>query len=186
MIDIDSYWPKSVAYLQSAYDNMASEYVVIGEIDDSLYAGNKGYKKVSTALVPLDILEEVLSTRGSIGWEVQSWGPHPCVDENSTYDTNFWINGRTRDEKLQTVLNAWKHNDQEVMLPDSVMLMTYGLVPRYLSDGTVCWDDPQKPVYDVIRARSHVDYNKKGDVRPLTLVTMRSAIHLAMLLLMRY
>lgn len=59
------------------------------------------------------------------------------------------------------------------MLPDSVMLMTYGLVPRYLSDGTVCWDDPQKPVYDVIRARSHVDYNKKGDLRPLTLVTMR-------------
>ena len=50
--------------------------------------------------------------------------------------------------------------------------MTYGLVPRYLNDGTVCWDDPQKPVYDVVRARSHVDYNGKT-TRPLVQVTMR-------------
>lgn len=173
MIDMDSYWPKSVAHLKLEYDNKASEYVVIGEIDDSPHHGNKGFKKVSTALIPIKELDRVLNQRGGIGWEVESWGPHPCVDDDSVYDTSFWICGNKRDEKFQTLLNAWKHHDQEVMLPDSIMLMTYGLVPRYLNDGTVCWDDPQKPVYDVIRARSHIDYNKKGDVRPLILITMR-------------
>lgn len=123
--------------------------------------------------MPLETVDELLETRGSIGHEVQSWGPHPTVREGDVYETRFWIAGRIgRDEKFQTILNAWQHHDQEVMLPDSIMLMTYGLVPRYLADGTVCWDDPQAPVYDVVRARSHVNYNKKN-LRPLALVTMR-------------
>lgn len=174
MIDIDAYWPQSVAHLSQPYDDGVAEHVVIAEIDDSPFEGNKGFRKVSTALVPLELLDDVLSSRGSIGWEVESWGPHPCVDQGKTFDTHFWVDGRKdkKGEKFQTILNAWKHHDQEVVLPDSVMLMTYGLVPRYLSNGTVCWDDPQQPVYDVVRAQSHVDYNKKT-TRPLVLVTMR-------------
>lgn len=173
MIDIDTYWPKSVAHLVQPYDDGVAEDVVIAEIDDSPYEGNKGFRKISTALVPLDYLDAVLNSRGGIGWEVKSWGPHPCVDEGRVFDAHFWVDGRKdKDERFQTILNAWKYHDQEVVLPDSVMLMTYGLVPRYLGDGTVCWDDPQKPVYDVVRALSHVDYNRKT-TRPLVRVTMR-------------
>ena len=50
--------------------------------------------------------------------------------------------------------------------------MTYGLAPRYLDDGLVSWDDPQGPVYDVLRMKSHVDYgNKKNE--PLGFISIR-------------
>lgn len=172
-MDLDSYWPQSLKHLASPYDDGIYEDVVIAEIDDQAHMGNKGFRKVSTALVPLQVLDDVLKSRGSIGWEVSSWGPHPCVDNDDVYDTSFWIEGRQgKDERFQTILNGWKHHDQEVILPDSVMLMTYGLVPRYLSNGLVCWDDPRRPAYDVIRAQSHVDYNRKQS-RPLVRITMK-------------
>jgi hypothetical protein len=150
-----------------------AEHVVIAEISESDVNGYKGAKHVCTALIPMDLVDKVLKSPGGIGWEVRSWGPLPTVSEGQIYETRFWIDGRKGiDEKFQTVINAWKRHDREVVLPDNVMLMTYGLVPRYLADGTVCWDDPQGPVYDVIRARSHVNYNQKSKGR-LAIVTMR-------------
>jgi len=173
MIELATYWPKSVAHLRDAYDDGVSDHVVIAEITDAPLNGNKGVRTVSTALVPLDQLDEVRNAPGGIGWEVKSWGPHPCVDEGQIYDTRFWVSGRKgRDEKFQTIINSWKHHNQEVMLPDNVMLMAYGLIPRYIGDGTVCWDDPQAPVYDALRVRSHVDYGRKAP-RPFAQVTMR-------------
>ena len=38
-----------------------------------------------------------------------------------------------------------------VLLPDSALLMCYGLIPRTLMDGSVSWDDPSKPIYEVLR-----------------------------------
>lgn len=173
MPELETYWPIALRHLAGPYDDGVAEHVVIAEIDDAPLAGCPGYRKVSTALVPLEIVDAVLQERGGIGWEVESWGPHPVVDAGRTYETGFLISGRNRrEEKFQTILNAWKHHDQEVMLPDSVMLMTYGLVPRYLAGGIVCWDDPRRPVYDVVRAKSHVDYNRKQG-SPLVRVTMR-------------
>ncbi|MEQ1795336.1 MAG: hypothetical protein ABL970_14225 [Nitrospira sp.] len=172
MTDHSTYWPKSLAHLAEPYDDGVSDHVVIAEVNDALLNGNKGIKSVCTALVPLDELDEILSAPGGIGWEVESWGPHPCVDQGRVYDTRFWVNGRKgRDEKFQTIINGWKHHNQEVLLPDNVMLMAYGLIPRNISDGTVCWDDPQAPVYDVLRVRSHVDYGRRGDKLPQ--ITMR-------------
>lgn len=146
---------------------------MIAEVTDEQHAGRAGFSKVSTALVPLEILEAVLVAPGGIGWEVESWGPHPCVEDGQAFATRFWVDGRKgTGEKFDTILNSWSQHDQEVVLPDNVMLMTYGLVPRYLGDGTICWDDPRGPVYDVVRVRSHVDYAKK-DRRPLVHISMR-------------
>lgn len=173
MIDMAAYWPESISHLAASYDDGVAEHIVIAEINESDVNGYKGAKHVCTALIPLEMVDDVLNSPGGIGWEVRSWGPLPTVGEGQVYDTRFWIDGRKgRDEKFQTVINAWKRHDQEVILPDNVMLMTYGLVPRYLTDGTVCWDDPQGPVYDVIRARSHVNYNRKSK-GSLAIVTMR-------------
>lgn len=169
---LDDYWPKSLQHLSGVYDDGISDDVTIALIDDGPHDGYSGYRKVSTALVPLEIVDEVLATPGSVGWEVESWGPRPVVDSGRAFDTSFWIQGRSREEKFQTVLNAWKHHNQEVILPDSVLLMTYGLVPRFLESKIVCWDDPARPVYDVVRAQSHVDYNKKS-TRPLVQITIR-------------
>ena len=173
MSDLTQYWPRAVAHLQEPYDNVASEYVIIAEINEETYRGYKGLRLVRTALIPLDLIDEVLSAPGGIGHEVRSWGPRPCVGEGEIHNTHFWIEGRKgRDERFQTIINSWNRHDREVLLPDNVMLMTYGLVPRYLGDGTVCWDDPSGPVYDVLRVKSHVNYgDKKGTT--LGLITMR-------------
>ena len=173
MGDLDNYWPKAVAHLNEPYDNGASDHIVIAEISEAPQNGYKGFRKISTALIPVELVNDVLKSPGGIGHEVQSWGPRPCVDEGQIYDTRFWIEGRKgRDERFQTIINSWNRHDREVLLPDNVLLMTYGLVPRYLSDGVICWDDPQGPVYDVLRVKSHVDYgNKKNN--PLALISIR-------------
>lgn len=173
MSDLDNYWPKAVAHLKEPYDNGASDHVVVAEISETPQDGYKGARKLSTALIPLDLVDEVLKSPGGIGWEVQSWGPGPCVGEGQVYETNFWIAGRhKRDERFQTIINSWRRHNREVLLPDNVLLMAYGLVPRYLSDGMVCWDDPHGPVYDVLRVKSHVDYGNEKDA-PFGFISIR-------------
>jgi hypothetical protein len=169
----DDFMPRAVRHLAGPYDDGISEHVIIAYVNDQPHLGYKGSVELTTALIPLDVVDEVLEARGSIGHEVETWGPHPCVDEDSIYSTRFWIDGRPHyEERFETPLNAWKHHDQFVALPDSIFLMTYGLIPRQLENGDVCWDDPQRPTYDVVRARSHVDYNNK--VRyPLIEVSVR-------------
>ncbi len=173
MSDLRDYWPKSVRHLSEPYDNGVSDHIVIAEINEAPQNGYKGVRLVRTALIPLEVVDEVLSAPGSIGHEVRSWGPRPCVDDDQVYETSFWIDGRKdKSERFQTIINSWNHHDREVILPDNVLLMTYGLTPRYLNDGTVCWDDPRGPIYDVLRVKSHVNYgDKKGN--PLGLVTIR-------------
>lgn len=78
-----------------------------------------------------------------------------------------------RGERYEPLINYWSASNHEIMLPDNSMLMVYGLVPRPLHDGTVCWDDPYRPVYDVIRVRSHVDSNSQERGHAPVLVEMR-------------
>lgn len=173
MNDLDEYWPKAVVHLREPYDVGLSEHIIIAEINEAPHNGYRGARLVSTAMIPLGLVDEVLRVPGGIGHEVRSWGPHPCVAKGRIYDTSFWIDGRKgSDERFQTIINSWRHHDREVLLPDNILLMTYGLVPRYLADGTVRWDDPQGPVYDVLRVKSHVNYGDKED-NPLGLITIR-------------
>lgn len=169
----DNYWPKAVVHLKEPYDNGASDHVVIAEISEIPQDGYKGARKLSTALIPIELVDEVLKSPGGIGWKVESWGPGPCVGKGKVYETSFWIAGRhKRDERFQTIINSWSHHNQEVLLPDNVLLMAYGLVPRYLIDGMVCWDDPHGPCYDVLRVKSHVDFGNKKDV-PFGFISIR-------------
>lgn len=173
MSHLDDYWPKAVAHLREPYDDGASDHVIIAEVNEAPHNGYKGVRIVSTALIPLGLVYEVLSAPGGIGHEVRSWGPQPCVDEGQIYDTTFWIDGRNgHNERFQTLINSWKRHDREVLVPDNVLLMTYGLVPRHLADGTVCWDDPHGPIYDVLRVKSHINYGDKTG-NPLGLITIR-------------
>ena len=173
MNDLNNYWPKAVSHLERSYDNIASDYVVIAENNNEPYNSYKGLRRVRTALIPLDLVDKILNAPGGIGHEVKSLGPHPCVGNDQIYDTDFWVDGRMgHNEHFQTIVNSWKIHNREILLPDNVMLMTYGLVPRYLIDGKVSWDDPSGPVYDVLIVKSHVDYGNKKD-KPLGLITMR-------------
>jgi hypothetical protein len=167
------YWPEALLHLHDPYDDGFSDHVVLAEIDDSPRRGMRGFRTLATALVPTELVEEVLSAEGGIGWQVDTWGPLPSVDRRRPFDATFWVDGRSGSgERFQTIINAWRMHDREVVLPDNVMLMTYGLVPRHLSEGSVAWDDPRSPVYAVVRVRPYVNYSNKT-CRPLAQVTMR-------------
>ena len=114
--------------------------------------GYKGLLHLNTALIPISDLNDVLNAPGGIGWKVESWGPHPIVDEEGGYNSSFWIDGpKDSDKRYETIINSWLNHNKTVILPDNGLLMCYGLIPRFLKDGTIYWDDPSKPVYDVIR-----------------------------------
>lgn len=173
MADLSDYWPKAVAHLAKPLSVDDADEVTVAEISEAPVNGYRGFRKATTALVPIDRLDDVLKHPGGIGHEVQSWGPMPCVREGQTYSTSFWIDGRKgTDERFETFVQAWSRHNRDVQLPDNIFLMTYGLVPRYLSDGVVCWDDPHGPVYDVVRVKSHIDWDNKPD-EPLSFISVR-------------
>jgi hypothetical protein len=171
--DASAYWPLSMAHLNRPYSDGASEYVVIGEINDQPIAGFKGYRKVSVALVPPEALERVVFSTEATGWHVEANGPQPGFHSGTKHASGFWIEGIEHGERYEPLINAWSASNHEIMLPDNSMLMVYGLVPRHLQDGTVCWDDPYRPVYDVIRVRSHADSTSQARVPTTVLVEMR-------------
>ena len=152
------FWPKSIVHLTEPYFNDADDEVVIAEISGESSNGYPGYSQIHTALIPFDELEDALNNPGGIGYEVESHGPGPCVDKEGGYDSSFWVRGADKSNRYETLINSWLHHNKTVLLPDSGLLMCYGLVPRYIKDGIVCWDDPSRPVYDVIEVKSLSEY----------------------------
>jgi hypothetical protein len=89
------------------------------------------------------------------------------------YSTTFWIDSRKgTDDRFETFVPAWSRHNRNVQLPDNIFLMTYGLVSRYLGDGVVCWDDPHGLLYDVVRIKSHIDWDNKPN-EPLSFISVR-------------
>ncbi len=128
------------------------EHVTIAEISSEPVNDFAGYRCLFTALVPKDRIDHVLAASGGIGTEIRCWGPGPCVDPEGGYDGSFWIDGPTgSSEKYETIVNSWLHHTKVVLMPDNGLLMCYGLVPRILKENGISWDDPSRPVYDVLR-----------------------------------
>ena len=160
----DEYWPGSLVHLQSLYDDESSDYVTIAELDYDELHGNRGFRRLFMALIPHDIVEDIVKAPGGIGFEVKSWGPNPVVATGATFKTSFWVSGRSThpDERFETIINCWLNHNQDVLLVDNVFLMTYGLIPRFLANGVVCWDDPQTPVYEVVQLDPHMDHSNRS------------------------
>jgi hypothetical protein len=112
MADLPDYWPKAVAHLGNPLSVDDSEEITVAEIREAPVNGYHGFRKATTALVPLERLNEVLKHPSSMGHEVQSWRPKPGVRESQTYSTRFWIDGREgTDERFETLVQAWiRHN----------------------------------------------------------------------------
>lgn len=163
------FWPASLAHLATPYLRDTDDEIVIGEISSDPVDGFSGHRHLFTALVPVPELQEVLTTAGGIGPEVECWGPHPCVPPEGGYEPRFWIAGNER--RYETLINAWLNHNKLVVLPDNGLLMCYGLVPRMLQNGSTAWDDPQKPVYDVVRVTPLSEYTI--DVYTIARITIR-------------
>lgn len=150
--------PASIIHIDNDYIEQHDEEIIIAKISQETQNNYPGYIQLFTALVPIGEVKQVLTNPGGIGYKVNAWGPLPTPIDNDTYETSFYIRG-IGDKEYETITNYWNHHNKSVIVPDNVLLMCYGLVPRILKSGVICWDDPSKPVYDVLRVKSLSTYN---------------------------
>jgi hypothetical protein len=104
-----------------------------------------------SALVPVSDLQAVTSFPRGLSHEVSASGPHPWEGAAPSYDPAFWISAsHLPRDRYEPLVLSWTSNNQTVLLPDPRFLMTYGLMPRALSNGKTAYDDPQLPMFDVV------------------------------------
>jgi hypothetical protein len=100
--------------------------------------------------VPTEDVASVLSSVGGIGHGVFSQTRHQSFGSKGDYSPPFWIpcpNGK----RFETLVHTWDNHNKTVLLPDSSFLERFRLIPRITKDGNILWDDPDGPVYDVVR-----------------------------------
>jgi hypothetical protein len=169
-----TYWPASLAHLALPCDNPGSDYVTVAEISEAPVAGYDGFRKISVALVPLGLVDELLQSTAATGHEIESQGPLPIIgDDGPPHRNGFWIEGIDRDTRFEPVVNSWRGSDIDVVLPDNSLLMVFGLVPRQTGLSAVSWDDPRGPVYDVVRASMTSDHQLPKEQRQRAFVEIR-------------
>jgi hypothetical protein len=155
--------PASLFHLSAPVALTSDEHFVVAEVSSEPVGPYSGTRLFATALVPLDLVDEVIRNPGGIGWEVESWGPLPFVDPGVSYDSAFWINGRQGGERFETLTPSWSRHNRRVFTIDSGFLMCYGLVPRLVeSTAEIIWDDPSRPRHDVVRMTPLSRYDMRG------------------------
>jgi len=169
----NNFLPKSVTHLLKPYLYDSDDEVNIAEISSEPSNGYQGYRQIHTALIPFGELENVLNNPGGIGHEVEYNGPGPYVGKEGGYDDSFWVYGAERNKKYETLINSWLHHNKTVLLPNNGILMCYGLTPRYIKNEIVCWDDPSKPVYDVIRVKALSECEMPDNHKPAYIIIRR-------------
>jgi hypothetical protein len=155
----ENWWPAPLAHVRDA-DPWAESDVVVAEIlsfDDSPHTGQR---RAFAALVPIATLEEVRENLAKFEHEVCASGPHPFASADHPYTPKFWMqtNGLPR-RSYEPLVLSWRSHDKTVLQLDPGFLMSYGLTPRSLGNGEICWDDPAAPRYDVARVSAPSIWN---------------------------
>lgn len=156
------YWlPKCLKHLNQPYIKSADDLIVIGEVSSEAYNGNRGTRKVCTALVPLERIQDVLNNPGGIGHEVESRGPRPSVKKGDVFKSDFWVRGTKSEERFESLIVSWEYHNKTVMMPDNGLLMCYGLCPRIVKNpDQIIWDNLALPEYGIVYVKplSHYDF----------------------------
>ncbi|MFZ5520673.1 MAG: hypothetical protein ACOZD0_05655 [Pseudomonadota bacterium] len=171
--DPAAFWPPSLAHLARPYDT-GGEYITLAEISEAPTQGFEGYQRVALGLVPLADVDALLQSAAGSGDAVSAEGPLPCVDDDGPpHRSGFWIDGLTRADRFEPLVNAWKGSDAFVLVPDNNLLMVFGLVPRQTGQAQMSWDDVRGPVYDVVKVSSVWDHQRPKEQRQRAFVEIR-------------
>jgi hypothetical protein len=152
------WWPSSLAHVPKE-NPWANEHVVVAEIKSFDDGPQPGFRMTFSALVPFDKLNALRPILASLGSAVSTNGPWP-IPTDSPYRPQFWVEA-TEDvrERYEPLVLSWGSHENTVLAPDPGFLMTYGLIPRVVADGTVVWDDLTGPVRDVVRVTAPSVYD---------------------------
>lgn len=146
----DGFWPGPLQHCARPLVSDIDEQIVIAEVTDEPVNGFAGTRMLFTALVPLEDVASVLRTVGGIGHGVSSEARRPAYRTVDNYFPTFSIAG-PGSKRFESLVHTWVNHNKRVFLPDSALLMCYGLIPRTMKDGSISWDDPDRLVRDVVR-----------------------------------
>lgn len=148
------WWPKVLQPIPLE-NPLATEHVLVAENGQPW--GTRSYRYLYTALAPPELSGALLSNPGGIGYEVRATGPHPAGPTSmggAPYEPRFYIDalGLVPGD-LEPLCVAWTSANRTYIAPDQGFLMTYGLIPRFVTIADVKevhWDDPSVPRNDVV------------------------------------
>lgn len=153
----DGSWPGPLKHCSRPLVSDADEEVTIGEVTSEPVGGFTGNRMLYAAMVPLDEVASVIGTVGGIGHGVGTDARRPAYGTADSYFPAFSIAG-PGSKRFESLVHTWLNHNKRVFLPDSALLMCYGLIPRIMKDGRISWDDPDRLVYDVVRITPLSDY----------------------------
>jgi hypothetical protein len=145
----DDLWPRPLQHCTRCLATDVDQEITIGEVTSEPVDGFTGNRMLYTALVPLTEVDSILRTLGGIGHGVSSDARHQASATGGTCFPAFYIAG-PGGKRFESLIHTWLTHNKTVLLPDSALLMCYGLIPRILK-GAISWDDPDRLVYDVVR-----------------------------------
>ena len=147
----EDWWPDLLRHVPEE-DPWAESNVVVGEIRSFDDPWLPGVRWTWSALVPTSEWEALNGELIAFNHEVESTGrPMRRPDLVGSVRPRFWIGAYTGERRLEfePLILSWENNNRTPLILDPKFAMTYGLVPRTQGDGTVRWDNPAEPEYDV-------------------------------------
>ncbi len=147
----DNWWPKLLEKFAQE-DPCADPDVVVAEIKSfDSDPGIPGMLFSTVALVSKEELENLGGKLIGFHHEVESNGPFPSIYSGFDYKPAFWISAINEEERIkcEPLILSWKSNNRTAMMLDPGFAMTYGLMLRAQADGSIHWDNPAAPEFDV-------------------------------------
>ncbi len=160
----ENWWPSLVKDLPDL-ELVANEYATVALIDQP-WKSSHAFLGICTAVVPTRIVDDLLTYKGELGWEVSSTGPHsfrPNSQRGETYLPRFWIHGgELAPDGLESLVVSWSDCNTKCIGLDHRFLMTYGLMPRFVKrdqKDEIHWDDVSAPLESVAVVQPLSKYN---------------------------
>lgn len=145
----EDWWPDMLRHL-AALDPWADEMVTVAELVGYDDPGTPGQRIMWTALVKPEDLGLLKGDLRAFHHEVESTG-RPGPGAAGQLEPRFHISAYKDGLRLESepLVLGWTNNNKTALILDPRFAMTYGLMPRSLADGTIRWDDPAAPEFDV-------------------------------------
>jgi len=141
-------WPGSMAHLAYTYPN--TEMIVIGEQSGERAHGYDGERTFYAVLVPVDKLQTLMSRKGGISTILESGCSGDCDFLGHYGNGLFYIDGPCQ-LRYETLVCSWEGAENYVVFePSPALLKYFGLIPRFMLDGSIAWDDMSRPLRNVI------------------------------------
>jgi len=153
------WWPAPLAHIPKE-DAWRHDHVTVAEIKFFDNGPRVGQRITISALVPLSDLNAVRGNLAALDFEVRTSGPRPFSSDDKAYDPRFWVEAYgVPGGRYEPLVLSWRSHDQTVFVPEPGFLMTYGLAPRPMANGSVHWDDLAGPVRDIVKVTAPSVYS---------------------------